>query len=66
MNNCIICSNTGKSRRFFIDEEPLCDSDYIDYLELLITDMNETIPPKSANNAFSRLRMNLNTESKKI
>lgn len=61
-NNCILCESTGKNRRFFFEDKPLCDSDYISYLEFLIDDINESITPESANNAFNRLKISLRPE----
>lgn len=59
MNNCILCSNTGKNRKYFFKNKPLCDTDYILYLEFLIKDMNEEVTSESANDAFAALEISL-------
>jgi hypothetical protein len=66
MNNCILCEKNGKSRRFFLENESLCDSDYIDYLEILIVDMTGEVTIESANEAFSKLKISLRPEAQSL
>ncbi len=59
MSNCILCTNIGKNRKYFFKNKPLCDTDYISYLEFLIKDMNEDITSESASDAFAALEISL-------
>ena len=65
MTNCILCTNLGKSRKYFFKDKPLCDSDYIAYLEFLIKGMDEEVTAESANDAFSKLEISLKPEPPK-
>jgi len=62
MKNCALCENTGKERKYFIEDQSLCDYDYIEYLEFVIDDMDEDITIESANKALSRLRISRRPE----
>lgn len=59
MNNCILCTNTGKKRKYFFKDKPLCDTDYIAYLEFLIEGMEEVVTSESVNDAFAALELSL-------
>jgi hypothetical protein len=62
MNNCILCSKAGKARKYFFKNKPLCDTDYIAYLEFLIKDMDENVTSESANDAYAALEISLKPE----
>lgn len=62
MNQCIICNNTGKSRKYFFKDKPLCDTDYTLYLEFLIQGMTEKVTTESANEAYRQLEITLKPE----
>ena len=64
MNKCALCENTGKERSFFIEDQSLCDSDYIDYLEFILNDMNEDVPIEIATKALTILRVSRKLEPK--
>ncbi len=59
MSSCILCTSIGKNRKYFFKSKPLCDTDYITYLEFLIQSMNENVTSESANDAFSALENSL-------
>jgi len=59
MNSCTVCINDGKTRKYFFKDKPLCDGDYIDYLEFLIDGMDEEVTNGSANAAFMKLERSL-------
>lgn len=65
MNNCILCTKTGKNRKYFFKNKPLCDTDYITYLEFIIQDMDEDVTSESANDAFTALEISLKPEPPK-
>ena len=52
-----------KKRKFFLEEQSLCDSDYIDYLEFLIDDMDEDVTIEVATKALAKLKISLRPES---
>ena len=62
MNDCILCRKTGNNRKYFFKNKPLCDTDYIAYLEFLINDMQEEVTSESANDAFAQLEISLKPE----
>jgi hypothetical protein len=65
MNNCILCNNTGKNRKYFFKNKPLCDTDYIAYLEFLIQGTNGQVTTEAADDAYRHLEISLKPEAPK-
>jgi len=63
MDKCVLCKNTGRKRKFFIEDQLLCDSDYMEYLEFLIDDINGDVTMQVANKALTKLKISRRTDS---
>lgn len=59
MKKCVLCKNIGKQRKFFLKNKLICGVHYIEYLEYLISNMEEKVTTASANNALASLETSL-------
>ena len=57
--SCVICTKAGKARKYFFKGNPLCDKDYIGYLEFLLDDSEEQVTTESAESAFAEYKLSL-------
>lgn len=63
MSKCILCTNNGKKRKYFLKEALLCDADYVSFLEFLINDMNDKVTEESSDDAYRHLEISLKPEA---
>ncbi len=50
---CILCEDIGKERRYFFQKKFLCETHYVEYLEVLISEMGKNaVTSDSARSAF--------------
>ncbi len=59
MSNCILCSKTGKDRKYFFKGKPLCDEHSNGYLEYLIDGLVDEVTAESKNDAFEKYKIKL-------
>ena len=62
MNKCILCADTAEERKYFFEDEPLCEMHYAEYLEFLIDDMKEDVTSKGASTAFNKYKLTLESK----
>jgi hypothetical protein len=65
MSKCTFCNEAGKKRKFFLKDEMICDAHYVEYLEFLVTNMNEEVTDESMNDAFAHMDIRLKPEPPK-
>jgi len=59
MSKCILCTNRGEERKYFLENEPMCDIHYIGYLEFLLDDSEEEVTAEDANNAYEGYKLSM-------
>jgi len=59
MKECILCTNAGKPRKYFLHNKAICDKDYIAYLEFLIEDMGIQIDSDTMSDVFGEFAITL-------
>ena len=53
------CYKRAEKRNLFIDDKPLCDNDYIGYLELIINGLEFEITDEDEESYFERYKYKL-------
>ena len=59
MDTCYICGKTGEIRKYFSDAAALCNEDYIEILEDIILDAQETFHGSDADDFFEKHKIKL-------
>lgn len=59
MNKCVLCSESGRGRKYFFKGKPLCDKDYAGYLEFLLDELEEEVTSEDANSACKAYMLKL-------
>lgn len=57
--SCILCTNSGKDRKYFFPGKLLCDEHYAGYLEYLVDDFEDEMTSSSKSSAFEKYKIRL-------